>query len=108
MTDPWFSAETAPFFSFFALLAVLDSLGVWARQGRHRRLVEWTWNAAFGLGALGTIAGAVAWLVGQPAHVWLTLAFVGGVTASVFFRTRLQVRRWYQEAELRQTVAADL
>ena len=108
MTDAWFSPQTAPYFSLFSLLAVAAVVEVWAKQGRHRRSVVGLWNASLGLAAIFLIAALSAWRLEQPAYVTLTLAVVGLLIGSVFLGTRRQIRGWYQEAELRRTIAADL
>ena len=108
MTDAWFSSHAAPYFSLLSLLSLCSIFEVWGRQGRHRRLVESIWNVVIGSAVLFFVGAAIAFFEGQPAHVTNTLALVGSVVGFCFVATRGQVSRWYQDAELRRTIATDL
>jgi hypothetical protein len=108
MTEAWFSPEAARSLAFLSLFAVLAALDPLARRGRARILVTGLYGASIAVGAALMIAGIIAALTGQPAHVWRPLAFAGFVvTLPLTFGFR-EMQRIYREAELRRTVASDL
>ena len=77
-------------------------------RGRHRTLVLSIWAAVFALGVLCLGACAVGLAVGQPRHVFGPLLVVGVVMTVVFGATFDSIRRAYQDAELRKTIAQDI
>ena len=108
MTQPWFSPEIAPYFSFLALLSLCALFGEGARKGRHRNVVMAVWNGVIAGGVLLLGLAGAAFLSGQPAHVLRALVVTGIVLTACFAFTRVQILRDYREAELRRTVATDL
>lgn len=108
MTEPWFSPDIAPYFSFLALLSLCAFLGETARKGRHRALVLTVWNGVIAAGILLLALAGLAFLIGQPSHVLRALAVTGGVLTGCFAVTGFQIIREYREAELRRMTASDL
>lgn len=108
MTDPWFSAELAPYFAFLSLLALLAYLQPMAECGRNKTLVLGCYLGATA-GALALLLlGAVAAVAGQPAHVTHTLVLSGGLTALLLAYYDYKMIRLYRDAEYHRTVAGDL
>jgi hypothetical protein len=108
MNEEWFSAESSRNLAWFSLLSLLSVLSVYVERGRHRTLVLSIWAAALALGVLCLGACAVGLAVGQPKHVFGPLLVVGVVMTVVFGATFDSIRRSYQDAELRKTIAQDI
>jgi hypothetical protein len=108
MNDGWFSVEFSRNFVWFSLLSLLSVLSLFVERGRHRTLVLSMWTAAFVLGVICLGACAVGLATGQPSHVLRPLLVVGVVVTVVFGATFDSIRRAYQEAELRKTIARDI
>ena len=108
MNDGWFSVESSRNFVWFSLMSLLSVLSVFVEKGRHRTLVLSIWTAALALGIVSLGACAVSLAVGQPKHVFGPLLLVGVVMTGVFGGTFDSVRRGYQDAELRKTIARDI
>jgi hypothetical protein len=108
MVEAWFSAEIARYFSLLSLLALLACYQPLAARGRARSLVIGSYFAATAFALLLVAAGLIAWLVGQPPHVFGTLLFAGGMTAILLFYYDWKVIQTYQEAELHKSIAGDL
>jgi hypothetical protein len=108
MTEPWFSPETARWFAFLSLLAVLAALEAPARRGLYRTAVLTTAVAAVALGVSLFIAGVVALMSGQPRYVSGPLLLTGFVLSVTCAGGLHGIRKLYAEAELRKVTAADL
>ncbi len=108
MTDAWFSAEVAPWFSMISLLSLMAYLQKWAELGRRRTLVMRAYVAATVFGVLLLLGGILAVAVGQPDYVMYTLILSGSLTAGLFGMTVVRIRGLYQKAELHRTIANDL
>jgi hypothetical protein len=108
MNDGWFSMESSRNFVWFSLLSLLSVLSVFVEKGRHRTLVLSIWTAAFALGVVCLAACVVGLAVGQPSHVFRPLLVVGVVLTVAFGATFNSIRRAYQDAELRKTIARDI
>jgi Mn2+/Fe2+ NRAMP family transporter len=108
MNDGWFSVESSRNFVWFSLMSLLSVLSVFVEKGRHRTLVLSIWTAAFALGMVCLGACAVGLAIGQPKHVFGPLLLVGVVVTGVFGATFHSIRRSYQDAELRKTIARDI
>lgn len=106
--DSWFSEEFAHNFSLLASISLFSLLGPYAQTGRHRKLVMTTWIVLIVFGVACLAAAAVAWFVGQPAHVAGPLALSGFVITVVFSGLYRTLVRAYQEAELRRMSAQDI
>jgi len=108
MTDAWFPTDVARFFSFFSLLALFSLLTPLAEQGRSRSLVLGVWIGVLCFAGGLLAMAAVGTVTGQPTHVVKTLVLTGALIGSLFAATLPSLRRAYQQAELRKTIAADL
>jgi tellurite resistance protein TehA-like permease len=108
MNDGWFSVEFSRKLVWFSLLSLLSLMSFYVHRGRHRTLVLSIWAAVFALGVLCLCACAVGLAVGQPSHVFRPLLVVGVVVTVVFGTTFNSIRRGYQDAELRKTIAQDI
>ena len=108
MNEEWFSAESSRNLAWFSLLSLLSVLSVYVERGRHSTLVLSTWTVALALGVLCLGACAVGLAVGQPKHVFGPLLVLGVVMTVVFGATFDSIRRSYQDAELRKTIAQDI
>lgn len=60
------------------------------------------------LGVVCLSACAAGLDIGQPSHVFRPLLVVGVVVTVVFGGTLNSIRRAYQDAELRKTIARDI
>ena len=108
MNDGWFSVELSRNLRWFSLLSLLSLMGFYVDRGRYRTLVLSLWTAALAIGVSSLVACAVGFAVGQPSHVLRPLLIVGVVMTGVFGGTLIPIRRGYQEAELRKTLARDM
>ena len=108
MNDGWFSVEFSRKLVWFSLLSLLSLMSLYVHRGRHRTLVMSIWAAVLALGVLCLGAGSVGLAVGQPSHVFRPLLVVGVVVTVVFGTTFYSIRRSYQDAELRKTIAQDI
>ena len=108
MNDGWFSVEFSRKLVWFSLLSLLSLLSFYVHRGRYRTLVLSIWAAVLALGVLCLGACAVGLAVGQPSHVFRPLLVVGVVVTVVFGTTFNSIRRGYQDAELRKTIAQDI
>jgi hypothetical protein len=108
MNDGWFSVEFSRKLVWFSLLSLLSVLSFYVERGRHRTLVLSIWTVALALGVLCLGACAVGLAVGQPSHVLRPLLVVGVVVTVVFGATFNSIRRTYQDAEIRKTIAQDI
>lgn len=106
--DEWFSPEFARSLSLLAFLSILSLLGPYAARGRRRTFVLSIWVAVIVFGCLCLGAAVIAFVVGQPSHVVRPLALAGFVVTVVFAGLFGTLRRAYQEAELRKTIAQDI
>jgi hypothetical protein len=108
MNDGWFSVELSRKLVWFSLLSLLSLMSYYVHRGRHRTLVLSIWAAVLALGVLCLCACAVGLAVGQPSHVFRPLLVLGVVVTVVFGTTLNSIRRGYQDAELRKTIAQDI
>jgi CHASE2 domain-containing sensor protein len=108
MNDGWFSMEFSQNLKWFSLLSLLSLMSFSVRRGRHRTFVLCIWVTMLVLGVVCLGACAVALALGQPSHVFRPLLVVGVVVTVVFGATFAPIRRDYQEAELRKTIARDI
>jgi hypothetical protein len=108
MNEAWFSVEFSRNLVWISLLSLLSGLGFYVERGRHRTLVFAVWTAMLALGVLCLGACAVGLAVGQPGHVFRPLLVVGVVVTVVFGATFISIRRTYQAAEVRKTIAQDI
>ena len=108
MNDGWFSVEFSRKLVWFSLLSLLSLLSFYVHRERHRTLVLSIWAAVLALGVLCLGACAVGLAVGQPSHVFRPLLVVGVVVTVVFGTTFNSIRRAYQDAEIRKTIAQDI
>ena len=108
MNDGWFSMEFSQNLKWFSLLSLLSLMNLSVRRGRHRTPVLFIWTTMLTLGVLCLGACATALALGQPSHVFRPLLVVGVVVTVVFATTFALIRRGYQEAELRKTIARDI
>ena len=90
------------------LSVVARLLAVFVEQGRFKAAITGIWIAAIVMATVLLGAAGVAVMVGQPAHVVRALTVLGVVFAVAFGGSFPALRRGYQEAELRKTIAADL
>jgi hypothetical protein len=108
MMEPWFTPETERLFSMLLLLAFTATLEPLARQGRARAAVMTTFASCIGLGLALLALAAVAAESGQPGHVVRPLT-IGGLVVTLLFATAFEeMRRIYNQVELRKTMASDL
>ena len=108
MMEPWFAPETGRLFAMMSLLAFAATLEPLARQGRARGAVLATLASCIGLGLACVALAAVAAAIGQPRYV-ITPMIVAGVAVTLpFIAAFAEMRRIYNEAELRKTIASDL
>jgi CHASE2 domain-containing sensor protein len=108
MNDGWFSVELSRKLVWFSLLSLLSLMSYYVHRGRHRTLVLSIWAAVLALGVLCLCACAVGLAVGQPSHVFRPLLVLGVVVTVVFGTTLNSIRRGYQDADLRKTIAQDI
>jgi uncharacterized membrane protein YkvI len=81
MTEPWFSQETARWFTALSLLSMFAVLETFAQRGRYRMAVYAVGLAGCALGVALLIAALTAWAAGQPFFVRMPLLVGGIVTA---------------------------
>ena len=105
MTDAWFGSEIPRWLAFLSMLSLLS---IPVAQGRWKSPITVLWLAILAIAALMLAGATTAVVAGQPPHVVRTLTLLGIVFGTTFGATFPSVRRGYQEAELRKTVAADL
>lgn len=108
MNEGWSSAEFSRSLVWFSLLSVLSLMSFYVHRGRHRTLVLSIWAAVLALGVLCLGAVTVGLFVGQPSHVFRPLLIVGVVVTVTFGATFNSIRRAYQDAEVRKTIAQDI
>ena len=107
-TNAWFSAQFAPWLSLLSLFSLLSYANHWAQKGKHR---QWVMGAYWGVTALGAalaVAGAYAYLAGQPRWVWLALLLAGLLLCGLMLWSTFGMAKTYDEAELRKSIANDL
>ena len=108
MSEAWFSMEAAPWFSMFALFALLSYLQPWVRKGLHQKWVLGAYRASVVLGLGLLTASVVAYVLQQPTWVWFTFLLSGGLLTGLMAWATWQVSKEYEAAELRKTIATDL
>jgi len=108
MNEGWFSVEFSRNLVWFSLLSLLSLMSFYVHRGRQRTLVLSIWMAMLALGVMCLGACGIGLAVGQPSHVLRPLLVVGVVVTVVFGATLNSIRRTYQDAELRKTIAQDI
>jgi hypothetical protein len=108
MTEVWFPAQIAPYFSLLSLVALISCLEAFAQRGEHRAVVTLAYRAAAAFGFVLLLAGIWAFVIHQPWHVWFTLGFSGGVIFPICIWALARIGKLYQGAELRRSIADDL
>lgn len=108
MTEAWFAPDAGRWVALLSLLATAAALEPLAKQGRARAFVMASFTACIAIGVVFLAAAAVGVMVGQPRYV-LGPLLIGGLTVTFPFAAGFaEMRRIYNEAELRKTVANDL
>lgn len=108
MVEQWFSPDVARYFSLLALFALLACYQPLINRGAARHLVLGSYVAAIGSAAVLFLTGLVALLAAQPAHVYGTLMFSGGLTAVLLGFYAWRTLQAYGQADLHRSVASDL
>ncbi len=108
MIEPWFSQETARWFTALSLLSMFAVLEAFAQRGLYRVAVYAVSLVGCGLGVALLIAGLMAWAAGQPFFVQMPLSLGGFVVGPVFGASIIRLRRLYMTAELRKMSARDI
>jgi hypothetical protein len=90
MVDDWWVKETA----------------LWLL--RHRAAVLFAWTALTVVHGLVGVAGVFAWLLGQPAYLWVPLLCAGLPPSLALGFTLPLGRKAYAHAELQKSVALDI
>jgi len=73
-----------------------------------RSTVMGIWTTVIAFGGLLLVAAAVGVFVDQPSYVVKGLGLTGLLISSLFTALLPSLRRAYDEAEVRKTIAADL
>jgi hypothetical protein len=109
MVHAWWAKESSLWLMPLCLAGPLTPFLVWyAKRGRHRAGVLFTWIAiTVFYGAVGA-AGILARMTGQPAYIWVSLTYPGVLTALAYGFTFPLANQLYARAELRKSVARDL
>ncbi len=106
--EAWFSHQTAPWFSFLSLFALLACLSEYAKKGLYRSGVMTAYWAAFGLGIASLLGAGAAFLLHQPTYVVFTLGLTGIVMMSAMGGGIIGITREYRRTGMRQSIAQDL
>jgi len=108
--DAWWGGRAAGLMGGIlgGLLGGLGGLvGLLAGRGKARGFVLGTMKALFPFGLLMLAIGLVALTVGQPHVVWYPPLLLGILSAALPLLTLRQLRKRYEELELRRIQAAD-
>jgi hypothetical protein len=112
MSEPWFDANLyawIPGTSVGVIGGILGSMaGALAPRGRARSLVLGFHLVMIGVSAILLMAGAVAFVQGQPYGVWYGLGLPGVLGVIVLGALFPVVSKRYREAEARRLAAQDL
>ncbi len=106
----WWSGRTAGWIGGIggSVVGLVGGLiGTLASFGRARRITLGMTTAFIMFGACAVAAGVVAAATGQPYAVYYPLLLGGGICAVVLGCIRPQLRRRYEEVELRRMQAVD-
>ena len=106
--EAWFSPQTAPWFSFLSLFALLECLSAYAKKGLYRSGVMTVYWAGFGLGIAFLLGAGAAFLLHQPIYVVFSLGLTGIVMTLAMGWGVIGIAREYRKTELRQSIAKDL
>jgi len=105
----WWTEQSGVWLVFLAVSGPIVPIFVWnAHRGRRRQAVLRTWIAITVIYSLIAAAGAIAFLAGQPKHVWIPLAYPGFFTAVPYAALYRTIRNKYVDIELRRSRARDL
>ena len=108
MVDAWWAKESL-WLAPLCLAGPLMPLLVWfAKRGRHRAGVLFTWIAITVLYGMVGAVGVFARLAGQPEYIWAALLYTGLFTAIAYGFTFPLARQSYARAEFRKSVALDI
>ena len=108
LTEPWFSAEAARYFSGAAVLTLAALAVPFIIRGQYRRTVLTIWGLIIAVGLALSAAGVIALLSRQPFHVTAPLLITGLVMAASFSFSLVFIRRIYRQAEKRKVAAQEL
>jgi len=79
-----------------------------ASKGKHRAFMMNAIRFTIGAGLVLLAFGLAALFSGQPYHVWYPLLLLGGIVTGVLFPCYFQVRRQYNETELKNMRLKDM
>jgi len=108
MMEAWFSPQTAPWFSFLSLFALLACLSKCAKKALYRSGVMITYWAAFGFGITLLLGAGAAFLLHQPTYVIFSLGFTGVVITPLMGWGIIGIACEYRRTEMRQSISQDL
>ena len=106
--EAWFSPQTARWFSFLSLTALLTCLSEYAKRGLYRSGVMRVLWAVFGLGSAFLLGAGAAFVVHQPIYVVFSLGLTGMVMTPAIGGGIIGIIREYRRTEMRQSIAQDL
>ncbi len=110
VADAWWTERTGAWVGAIggsAIGCLGGLIGFLASRRQARPFVMATLYLLIGLGALSALAGSIAFATRQPYAVWFPLVLVGVLLLTILpFRLR-DLRRGYEEAELRKMMAND-
>lgn len=101
----WTGALGGGFGGLFGILGAVA--GVLACRGKARRFVLGMWTTFVGISAIALAAGIIALVVRQPFWVHYPLLLIGSIGTVVGGCLLPQVRRTYDQAELRRMEMQD-
>lgn len=113
MIEPWFDPNTYAWIPG-TLLGVVGGgiggplIGICAPRGKLKGLVMSFHFGTIVICLILLIAGVIALVTGQPYGVWYGIGFPGVLGLIIFGSLTPIVRKGYQEAELRKSIADDL
>jgi len=113
MMEPWFDPNAYGWLPG-TLLGVIGGgiggplMGACAPRGKCKRLVMSFLFGGMALCLISLIFGIIALAVGQPYGVWYGLGLPGILGLTIFGSLTPVVRKRYQQAELRKSMAGDL
>ncbi len=108
--DAWWSERTGGFIGGIggtSLGCYASLLSILASRGRARALVLASWRILLLIGVFLLLTGLAAILLHQPYEVWFVLVLSGALLVGIAPARLRQVRRNYEELELRKISAAD-
>lgn len=106
--EAWFNPQTARWFSYLSLFALLACLSECAKRGLYRSGVLTAYWAAFGFGIALLFGAGSAFFMHQPIYVVFSLGFSGLVITPAIGAGIIGITREYRRTEMRQSIAQDL